>query len=369
MAGSGKSDVADVQEEEVEISPWRRQQEERERVKAEARAARESGRQADACQQCGGMDLITDYGRGDVICRGCGEVMVGGLLDDGAEWRTFANETGEGKGPNRAEKNSSRMAVGGGSITSIDSVPGHNGLLRAHQRMGEANKDQVLYKCAQRINAMIGEDTSEALTAGVHEACLAILEKLNEHGDLKRRTSDAYMCSVILLACREQKESRTIKEVAEAFPSAGGKNGAAAAAKEVAQSFHKLQTIYNRYGTAVNRFNPAELITRYCSKMDVGLQAEEKAAVVMEKINKYGLAGNLNPAALVGAAIVFATDKLRLGRVPTIRDVATCIKVPEQQVHKVYEKVLPALCRIFQSELASQASQTPAIRDRSRSPR
>lgn len=44
--------------------------------------------------------------------------------------------------------------------------------------------------------AMIGEDTSEALTAGVHEACLAILERLNEHGDLKRRTSDAYMCSV-----------------------------------------------------------------------------------------------------------------------------------------------------------------------------
>lgn len=57
------------------------------------------------CFACGGMcvecacaylcvwrSVHTDHSSGDVICRGCGVVLTGRIIDEGPEWRTLAND-------------------------------------------------------------------------------------------------------------------------------------------------------------------------------------------------------------------------------------------------------------------------------------
>lgn len=44
------------------------------------------------CKRCFGVDVVTDTTAGDVVCRSCGEIQVGRIIDEGAEWREFSED-------------------------------------------------------------------------------------------------------------------------------------------------------------------------------------------------------------------------------------------------------------------------------------
>lgn len=47
------------------------------------------------CPECGGTDLIQDYGAGELVCEHCGFVVTSTLVDKGPEWRAFDAEQRE----------------------------------------------------------------------------------------------------------------------------------------------------------------------------------------------------------------------------------------------------------------------------------
>lgn len=45
-----------------------------------------------SCYRCGGSDIVLDYKAGDVICRECGEVINGRVIDEGNEVKFYMDD-------------------------------------------------------------------------------------------------------------------------------------------------------------------------------------------------------------------------------------------------------------------------------------
>ncbi|MEA3255238.1 MAG: TFIIB-type zinc ribbon-containing protein, partial [Candidatus Altiarchaeota archaeon] len=45
-----------------------------------------------SCPSCNGLNLVTDYKHGELVCKNCGLVIDDELLDFGPEWRAFDEE-------------------------------------------------------------------------------------------------------------------------------------------------------------------------------------------------------------------------------------------------------------------------------------
>jgi transcription initiation factor TFIIIB Brf1 subunit/transcription initiation factor TFIIB len=44
------------------------------------------------CVRCHSIDVVIEASVGDIVCRKCGEVQYGRIMDPGAEWREFAED-------------------------------------------------------------------------------------------------------------------------------------------------------------------------------------------------------------------------------------------------------------------------------------
>ena len=47
------------------------------------------------CPECGGIGLILNKEKGEVICRDCGLVIEEKMIDFGQEWREFDSDQGD----------------------------------------------------------------------------------------------------------------------------------------------------------------------------------------------------------------------------------------------------------------------------------
>lgn len=45
-----------------------------------------------SCPSCLSIDIVTDTVRGELICRGCGEILNDRLISTATEWRIFADD-------------------------------------------------------------------------------------------------------------------------------------------------------------------------------------------------------------------------------------------------------------------------------------
>jgi transcription initiation factor TFIIIB Brf1 subunit/transcription initiation factor TFIIB len=44
------------------------------------------------CYRCQSDDVVLDLGRGDQVCRNCGEVINQRVIDESSEWRIYMND-------------------------------------------------------------------------------------------------------------------------------------------------------------------------------------------------------------------------------------------------------------------------------------
>ncbi|KAK7967039.1 uncharacterized protein PG986_001316 [Apiospora aurea] len=162
------------------------------------------------CPECppeAGDEIVDDFRTGDWICTGCGMVLDR-VVDDGAEWRTFANEDGT-DGPDR-----SRVGGHGGDefATFIGGNPKTSSLARAEKRGREANKNSM---AVQRGNARIDEFCEQhGLSTAIKDQAYHIYKLAQtEHQFRGRVKQEAMLGPIIFIACRTLKQPRTFNEV------------------------------------------------------------------------------------------------------------------------------------------------------------
>ncbi|CAM9486595.1 unnamed protein product [Chrysoparadoxa australica] len=296
------------------------------------------------CPDCKGLDIIVDDAAGDRVCRGCGMVLGDHLIDEGPEWRTFANDEGPKNEPSRIGGLVSALTSDGGLSTKLQ---GGNERVRRTLAKCEGmastagqRSDKKMLECYKRIGEIVA---CLRLGHSITEIASHLLKKLEVEGGFKmKRTgkAEAICAAVVYLACRQAQASRTLAEVA---PAAGLKK------KDVAKAFKYLEKHLKVDRGAVKA---EHLVPRCCSMLGVKPHFSQAAKHVAIRASELELVDGVRPQAVAAAAIYLAAEAFAVKQI-TVRDIAGAALISEQNLKSTYsllqqrtDQLLPPGCKL-----------------------
>ncbi|KAK7935463.1 hypothetical protein PG985_000958 [Apiospora marii] len=162
------------------------------------------------CPECpaeDGYEVIEEYKSGDWVCTGCG-MALGQVIDQGQEWRTFANDAEGGN------QDSSRVGGHAGEelATFIGGDNKRSSLARANKRSRDANYSRT---SVQRGYARINDFCDlHGLSQQVKDQTTKLYELTQEENAFRGKAKqEALLGAIVFLACRQANQPRTFREV------------------------------------------------------------------------------------------------------------------------------------------------------------
>jgi len=309
------------------------------------------------CKHCGDKaKVVLDYSAGDLVCTTCGLVLEGQLLDEAAEWRTFADEgvdTGDKVNPReRGDKRGSHEMDEEASGTSI---VGSSNLAKSLQRvhaMSERSSTGPITAAAKEqktLKALIAKVRETAgrlaLGEGIVNRCVGLFQDLTAKSESKPRLQASWLCALVHIASVQERATRTVRELAEANANAAGKREA----DFEKQIDKRVKEIHKTLGIT----QPAayveddELMARFVNRLQLSPQICKPASHISQEAYKYGLVGRQPQTAIVAGAILIVAWLLNVEAKPTFTDVAVIAKVSEPAVRSAYKHIHGGIRRLL----------------------
>jgi len=239
-----------------------------------------------------------------LVCSSCGFVVRDRVMDLGPEWRSFNQEQWEGRC--RAGPPATPMIHDKGLSTVIDwrDCDSHGKVLtpkrrtqiyrlrkwQRRTRVSNATERNLAFALSElnRMSSQLG------LPRGVRETAAVIYRRVAEHRLVRGRSIEGVVAAVLYTACRGDKISRTLNEIA---------NVSRVGKKEVERNF---RFIARKLSIRQRSTNPAEYIPRFGDKLGLSGEAQAKAVVLIERAEKKKLVSGRNPAGIAAAALYVA---------------------------------------------------------------
>eukprot|EP01084_Bolivina_argentea_P057210 104569_1 len=272
-----------------------------------------------ACSECKSEDVVTDFSAGDVICRACGVVLCGRIMDETQEWNNHRSGDGSsGADSNRVGAASLGVTSDGGLVTILDrktcTKTKSGGRMVANPYplneawMKHANSsamtsmsDLSLIRCCEKVREIADV---MGIPSAVVDAGSLILMDLQNAGQLKHKKGplgDAICAAVLYIACRENSAARTLKEIAPA---------ANVEWKSLTKAFKKIARHIQQSGSCgsgvISIVKGEDLIPRCCSQLGLDPSVAQAAKHVARKASELELDCGRSPCDLAAAAICFA---------------------------------------------------------------
>lgn len=169
------------------------------------------------CPDCRGTEFVEDHAQGDVVCRGCGLVVEAHCIDERSEWRTFSDRDNAGADPNRVGGPNNPLLGGGGLSTVIGKMQGDGGasfsLNRLHTRSNIPDRDLMaaFKKIATMCEQLSLVQTTKDRASELYKEAMAT-------GAMKGKGMQAVCAGCIYLACRQENNPRTFREITQVLP-------------------------------------------------------------------------------------------------------------------------------------------------------
>lgn len=298
------------------------------------------------CPECGGDDIVENWGQGTAECRSCGLVIKERLLDLGTEWRTFTSE--EGDDPNRAGPAANPL-LDGEQGTSIGTGQRGGGALnialnRAQQRNSTSAADKVMISVMGRVDRFCER---LSLPGSVSKRAKELFKRYQDHLTLKKSPTDAtkfvrsralreeeiteIIASSLFIACRNEKAARTYKEICglTRVP----KKTVGATVKKMELALEGAKTAYVR--------STDDFVTRFCNLLDLPRDIINAAdAVANEMQNQDGVYGKTYTT--VAAAAIYVVTQLSADKYKrTPKEIAEVTGVADVTIRSTYRLIYP----------------------------
>ncbi len=272
------------------------------------------------CSECKSEDVVTDFSAGDVICRACGVVLCGRIMDETQEWNNHRSDDGSsGADSNRVgaaslgvtsdnglvtildRKKTSTKAKSGGRMVATPPPLNEAWMQHANSSSMTSTSDLNLLRCCERVREIADV---MGIPSAVVDAGSQILMDLQSAGQLKHKKGplgDAVCAAVLYIACRENSAARTLKEIAPA---------ANVEWKSLTKAFKKIARHIQQNGSCVGGVvsivKGEDLIPRCCSQLGLDPSVAQAAKHVARKASELELDCGRSPCDLAAAAICFA---------------------------------------------------------------
>jgi len=286
------------------------------------------------CPECGGINLILDKERGEVICKDCGLVIEEKMVDFGHEWREFDHEDADKKRRSGAPMTYLKFDRGlGTSIGQKSDV----------YQLGskERNKFFRLRKWQYRISTAIERNLKLALAElkrvasylklpkSVEEESARIYTMAVQKGLVRGRSMESVVAGALYAACRRHEVPRTLDELSEA---------SGIDKKEIGRTY---RFITRELGIRILPSNPVDYIPRFASALKLTAETQSKAVDILHQAQKAELTSGRGPTGIAAASLYVAA--LSNNEKRTQREVADIAGVTEVTIRNRYKELLKEL--------------------------
>lgn len=243
------------------------------------------------------VQLIEDYQAGDLICSGCGLVIGDRVIDVGAEWRTFSNDTLLNKSRVGAEEN---ILYDGMDLVT---VVGATNSSMACDESGERKYRNKKYLTSSQRTLVCGfkeiAEMAEKLntTRPVIESGQLIFKKIQTKQALKGRSNEAIAAACLYVAYRKNCVPRTFKEICAVSK---------ASKRDIGKCY---KVISKEIGEVIMHTSIVDYIPRFVAHLNLPTKIENQAKQIIETIDKIGILLGRSPTTIAALAIYMALEK------------------------------------------------------------
>ncbi|RCV16713.1 hypothetical protein SETIT_3G160200v2 [Setaria italica] len=291
-------------------------------------------------------EVVLDHATGDTICTECALVLDAHYVDEGSEWRNFADDGGgEDRDPSR---------VGGASDPFLNNAPLDTRIVFNGPQKTQADGGHALPR--MRINT--GPDPEQSLVeafraitdmadrlglvATIRDRAKDVYKKMDEAKACPRgKKRDQFYAACLFVACRNEGKPRTYKELATAT------SGGATAKKEVGRMTTLIKKVLGEEAGQVMDIgvvHAADYMRRFCSRLGMGNQEMRAAQEAARRLDDT-LDVRRNPES-IAAAISYMVVQ-RAGASKTVKDVSMATGVAEATIKEAHKDLTPHVELLF----------------------
>ncbi len=286
------------------------------------------------CPECGGIDLVLNKEKGEVICRDCGLVIEEQMIDFGQEWREFDSDQGDKRRRTGAPLSYTKYDRGLGTDV------GQKGDIFKLTGKGR-NKFFRLRKWQYRISTAIERNLKLALAElkrvasylklpkSVEEESARIYTLAVQRGLVRGRSMESVVAGALYAACRRHEIPRTLDELAEA---------SGIDKKEIGRTYRFVTRELN---IRILPSNPVDYVPRFASALKLTANTQSKAVEILEKAEEEELTSGRGPTGIAAASLYVAA--LLNNERRTQREVADIAGVTEVTIRNRYKELLNKL--------------------------
>ena len=286
------------------------------------------------CSECGGINLIMNKEKGEIICRDCGLVIEAKMIDFSQEWREFDHDESDKKRRTGSPMTYTKFDRGLGTDV------GQKGDVYQLQSK-ERNKYFRLRKWQHRISTAIERNLKLALAelkrvasylklpSSVEEESARIYTMAVQRGLVRGRSMESVVAGALYAACRRHEIPRTLDELSEA---------SGIDKKEIGRTY---RFITRELGIRILPSNPIDYIPRFASALKLNADTQTKAVEILEKAQKIELTSGRGPTGIAAASLYVAA--LINNEKRTQREVADIAGVTEVTIRNRYKELLREL--------------------------
>jgi len=286
------------------------------------------------CLDCGGINLILNKEKGEVICKDCGLVLEERMIDFSQEWREFDHDQADSRRRTGAPMTYTKFDRGLGTDV------GQKGDIFKLSGKGR-NKYFRLRKWQYRISTAIERNLKLALAElkrvasylklpkAVEEESARIYTLAVQRGLVRGRSMESVVAGALYAACRRHEVPRTLDELGEA---------SGIDKKEIGRTY---RFVTRELGIRILPSNPVEYIPRFSSALKLSAETQSKSVEILEMADNSELTSGRGPTGIAAASLYVAA--LINNEKRTQREVADIAGVTEVTIRNRYKELLTKL--------------------------
>ncbi|XBJ26432.1 hypothetical protein VPH35_003851 [Triticum aestivum] len=279
------------------------------------------------CPECRrATEVVLDHGTGDTICTECALVLDAHYIDEGSEWRNFADDGGGD------DRDPSRVGTSGDPFLNTSSPP------MSVPDAGVASENTLV----DGFRGIADMADRLGLVATIRDLAKETFKKLDEaKGCPRGRKRDSVYAACLYIACRNLGMPRTYKELASV--TAGG----VAAKKDVGKMTTHIKKLLGEEDGQVMDIgvvSATDYLRRFCSRLGLGNQEVRDAQEAVRRVEQ-GLDVRRNPESVAAAISFMVVQRAGAGR--SVKEVSVATGVAEGTIKEVHKDLTPHAQMLF----------------------
>lgn len=254
--------------------------------------------QLDTCKT---YPVVTDYETGEILCGGCGLVLVQNMADLSHESSGYTHEefmTQSRTGPSISltmHDKGLTTVIGLDKDSSGKSLSAKTKLEFNRLRMwDQRSKSRSTTSLSKAFTSLHGMKTKLGIPDSVVEKAAYIYRKAVSAKLTRGRTMTSLVAASLYAACRESNTPRTLDDIAEAGN------------VERRILSRDLRTLIKKLGLNLNQYDTASFITKIANNMDLREKTKRDAFEILKKCETRKITAGKHPVAQAAACLYIA---------------------------------------------------------------